>query len=163
MKTTLFFPTPEEVVLKMLELAKARKDDVLYDLGCGDGRVLVIAAKKIGLKCVGVEIKKDLVEQARRRVSREGLQDLIEIHHGDLFQFDVSCATIVYLYLTTELNAQLKPKLERELKKGVRVVSHQFEVPGWRPVKVEGLADFFGQPHKLYLYVIGESDATLKP
>ncbi|MEM1872922.1 MAG: class I SAM-dependent methyltransferase [Candidatus Nezhaarchaeales archaeon] len=153
-RTTVYFPTPEEVTLKMLEITNASKDDVLYDLGCGDGRVLILAAKKVGLRCVGVEIRKELVEQARQRVIKEGLQDLVVIHHGDMFQFDVSDVTIVYLYLTTDLNLQLKPKLERELKKGTRVVSHQFEVPGWKPVRVEGVADFFGQPHKLYLYIV---------
>jgi len=159
-KTTVFFPTPEEVVVKMLEMVGASRDDVLYDLGCGDGRVLIVAAKKKGIKCVGVEIRRDLVEQAKRRIMEEGLQGLVEVHHGDMFQFDVSSATIVYLYLTTELNAQLRSKLERELKKGTRVISHQFEIPGWRPIKVEGVADFFGQTHKLYLYVVGESETT---
>ncbi len=162
-KTTVYFPTPEEVVVKMLEMANAEKHDVLYDLGCGDGRVLIIAAKKRGLKCVGVEIKQDLVEQARKKVAEEGLQDLIEIYQGDMFQFDISNATIVYLYLTTELNAQLRPKLEKELKKGTRVISHQFEIPGWKSMKVEGVADFFGQTHRLYLYVIGESNTTSTP
>lgn len=153
-RSIVFFPTPEEVVEKMLEMTNASKDDVLYDLGCGDGRVLILAAKKIGLRCVGIEIKKELVDQARERVIREGLQNLVTVYHGDMFQFDVSEATIVYLYLATDLNLQLKPKLERELRKGAKVVSHQFEVPGWRPARVEGLADFFGQPHRLYLYVI---------
>lgn len=153
-KSTVYFPTPEEVVEKMLKITNASKDDVLYDLGCGDGRVLILAAKKIGLRCVGIEIKKELVEQAKERVIKEGLQNLVTIHYGDMFKFDVSEATIVYLYLTIDLNSQLKPKLESELRKGTRVVSHQFEVPGWRPVRVEGMADFFGQPHRLYLYVI---------
>lgn len=153
-RSTAFFPTPEEVIEKMLKITNASKDDVLYDLGCGDGRVLILAAKKIGLRCVGIEIKEELVEQARERVVKEGLQSLVTIYHGDMFQFDVSEATIVYLYLTTDLNSQLKPKLERELRRGTRVVSHQFEIPGWAPVRVEGVTDSFGQPHKLYLYVV---------
>ncbi|MEM2213771.1 MAG: class I SAM-dependent methyltransferase [Candidatus Nezhaarchaeales archaeon] len=153
-RTTIYFPTPEEVVEKMLEMTNASKNDVLYDLGCGDGRVLILAAKKVGLKCVGIEVRKELVEQAREKIVRGGLQDLVVIHHGDMFQFDVSEATIVYLYLTTDLNLQLKPKLEKELRRGTRVVSHQFEVPGWKPMRVEGVADFFGQPHRLYLYII---------
>ena len=156
-KSTVYFPTPEEVTLKMLEVAEAKPSDVLYDLGCGDGRVLITAAKKIGLKCVGVEIRCELVEQAKRRIAELDLQNLVEVYCEDMFSFDVSRATIVFLYLTTELNAQLKPKLERELQRGCRVVSHQFEVPGWRPLKVVGVADFLGQPHRLYLYLAGES------
>jgi len=133
-KSTVFFPTPEEVVEKMLELADVKEGDVLYDLGCGDGRVLIKAAKE--------------------RVAKEGLEGLVKIVHGDIFQEDVSEATVVYLYLTTELNAQLRPKLERELKRGTRVVSHQFEIPGWSAVKTEGVVDMFGQVHRLYLYII---------
>lgn len=153
-RSTVFFPTPEEVIEKMLKITNASKNDILYDLGCGDGRVLILAAKKIGLRCVGIEIKRELVEQAREKVVKEGLEDLVTIYHGDMFQFDISEATIVYLYLTTDLNSQLKPKLERELRRGTKVVSHQFEIPGWVPARVEGVADSFGQPHKLYLYVI---------
>jgi hypothetical protein len=94
------------------------------------------------------------VEEARKKVAREGLENLIKIVHGDIFQENINNATIVYLYLTTELNAQLRPKLEKELRKGTRVISHQFEVPGWKPIKVEGVTDSFGQAHRLYLYVV---------
>jgi ubiquinone/menaquinone biosynthesis C-methylase UbiE len=153
-RSTLFFPTPEEVIEKMMELANVKDDDVFYDLGCGDGRVLIKVAKEKKIRCVGIEIKRELVEEARKKVAREGLENLIKIIHGDIFQESFSDATIVYLYLTTELNAQLRPKLERELRKGTRVISHQFEVPGWEPIKVEGVADSFGQVHRLYLYVI---------
>jgi ubiquinone/menaquinone biosynthesis C-methylase UbiE len=153
-RSTLFFPTPEEVIEKMMELANVKDDDVFYDLGCGDGRVLIKVAKEKKIRCVGIEIKRELVEEARKKVAKEGLESLIKIIHGDIFQESFSDATIVYLYLTTELNAQLRPKLERELRKGTRVISHQFEVPGWKPIKVEGVADFFGQAHRLYLYVI---------
>lgn len=153
-RSTVFFPTPDEVIEKMLELADVKENDVLYDLGCGDGRVLIKAAKERKVKCVGIEIKKELVDEAQKRVAREGLERLIKIVHGDIFQEDISDATVVYLYLTTELNAQLKPKLEKELKKGTRVVSHQFEVPGWRAVKTEGVVDMFGQVHRLYLYIV---------
>lgn len=153
-RSTVFFPTPDEVIEKMLELADVKENDVLYDLGCGDGRILIKAAKERKVKCVGIEIKKELVDEAQKRVAREGLERLIKIVHGDIFQEDISDATVVYLYLTTELNAQLKPKLEKELKKGTRVVSHQFEVPGWRAVKTEGVVDMFGQVHRLYLYIV---------
>ncbi len=153
-KSTVFFPTPEEVVEKMLELADVKEGDVLYDLGCGDGRVLIKAAKERKVRGVGIEIKAELAEEAKKRVAKEGLEGLVKIVHGDIFQEDVSEATVVYLYLTTELNAQLRPKLERELKRGTRVVSHQFEIPGWSAVKTEGVVDMFGQVHRLYLYII---------
>jgi len=153
-RSTVFFPTPDEVIEKMLELADVKEDDILYDLGCGDGRVLIKAAKERKARCVGIEIKEELVEEAKKRVAKEGLEKLIKIVHGDIFQENISDATVVYLYLTTELNAQLKPKLEKELRKGARVVSHQFEVPGWKAVKTEGIVDMFGQVHRLYLYVI---------
>jgi len=153
-KSTVFFPTPEEVVEKMLELADVKEGDVLYDLGCGDGRVLIKAAKERKVRGVGIEIKAEVAEEAKKRVAKEGLEGLVKIVHGDIFQEDVSEATVVYLYLTTELNAQLRPKLERELKRGTRVVSHQFEIPGWSAVKTEGVVDMFGQVHRLYLYII---------
>ena len=153
-RSTVFFPTPDEVIEKMLELADVKEDDILYDLGCGDGRVLIKAAKERKARCVGIEIKEELVEEAKKRVAKEGLEKLIKIVHGDIFQENISDATVVYLYLTTELNARLKPKLEKELRKGARVVSHQFEVPGWKAVKTEGVVDMFGQVHRLYLYVI---------
>ncbi len=150
-----YVPTPEAVARKMLELAGATPNDIVYDLGCGDGRILITAVKEFGVKrAVGVEIREELVREARERVAKEGLQDRIEIIHGDMFEVDVSEATIVTLFLLTSVNDELAPKLERELKPGTRVVSHEFQVTSWKPAVLATIYDNVTS-HNIYLYVIG--------
>ncbi|OYT26963.1 MAG: RNA methyltransferase [Thermoprotei archaeon ex4572_64] len=148
-----FVPSPEVVVRRMLQLANVRKGEIVYDLGCGDGRVLIIAAREFGARAVGIEIRKDLYEQCLRRIRDLGLEDRIEVLHGSFFDYDISDADVVTLYLLTSVNERLRPKLERELKPGTRVVSHDFEVPGWKPIIIEDLYEEW-RSHKIYLYRI---------
>jgi len=144
-----FIASPPEVVRKMLEMAKVGSDDVLYDLGSGDGRILITAVEEFGVKkAVGVEAREDLVKASTEEVRRRGLEGKITIIHGDMHQVPIGEADVVTLFLTTSANERLRPKLERELKDGARVVSHDYEILGWKPVKVENL----GQ-HTIYLYV----------
>ncbi len=150
-----YVPSPPGVVRKMLELAGAGPDDIVYDLGCGDGRVLVTAVKEFGVKrAVGVEIREDLVKEAKRRVASEGLEDRIEIIHGDMFEVDISDATLVTLFLLTSVNDELAPKLERELKPGTRIVSHEFQITSWKPTVMATIYDDITS-HNIYLYVLG--------
>jgi predicted RNA methylase len=144
-----FIASPPEVVKRMLKLTEAKSSDIVYDLGSGDGRILITAVEKFGVrKAVGVESREDLVKVSREEVRRRGLEGKITIIHGDFHQVPISEADIVTLFLTTSANERLKPKLEKELKDGARVVSHDYEILGWKPVKVESL----GQ-HTIYLYV----------
>ena len=150
MKVAPYIPSAPEAIRKMLEIGEARPNDTLYDLGCGDGRILIVAVKEFGVKkAVGIEIRRDLVRKALENVKKMNLADRISIIWGDFFYVDISPATIVTLYLSYTGNVKLKEKLKRELKKGTRVVSHDFEIPGWSPIKeaVVGL-------HNIYLYVI---------
>ena len=145
-----FVPSPEVVIRRMLQLADVRENEVVYDLGCGDGRVLIIAAKEFGARAVGIEIRRDLYEQCLKRIRDLGLEDRVKVYHGNFFEYDLSDADVVTLYLLTSVNERLRPKLERELRPGTRVVSHDFEVPGWRPIIIEDLYEEW-RSHKLYL------------
>lgn len=130
-----YVPTPDNVVAKMLEVAKITKDDVLYDLGCGDGRIVVEAAKKFGVKAIGYDIDPVRVAEARENVKKNKVEHLVTIEHKDIFELDLSKATVVTLYLLPELNVRLIPQLDK-LKPGSRVVSHDFDMAGVEPDKV---------------------------
>jgi len=139
----------------MLVLAELRPQDVFFDLGAGDGRSVVMAAKDFGARAVGVELREDLVKKALSTVYEEGLQDKVTIVNSDMFNVDLTSADVVFLYLTTSANEKIRPKLETELKKGVRVVSHDYEIVGWKPVKVDNFCENpkLGYPsHTIYLY-----------
>ncbi len=153
-----YVPTPPEVVRAMLTLARASSEDILYDLGCGDGRIPLIAVKEFGVrKAYCVEIREDLAEQARKNIEEQGFADRIEVVNDDMFKIPINDATIVTLFLLTSVNEMLRPKLEKELKPGARVVSHEFQMPGWRASRVETVYD--GRiSHTLYLYIIGEHE-----
>lgn len=137
----------------MLELAKVTSDDVLYDLGSGDGRIVIAAAQKYGAHAVGVEINPDLYRLSSDRIKELGLQDRARIMCEDMFDVSVHPATVVTLYLLTSFNERLRPKLDRELRSGTRVVCHDFHIPGWDPEKVVDVTSKNGLPHKLYLYI----------
>ncbi len=155
-----YVPTREEVIGLVLKALDLREGDVLYDLGCGDGRIPVEAVRKYPIKkAVCVEIRDDLVERAKERAKRAGVEDRVEIVKGDFFRVPIKDATAVYMYLLTSVNEQLKPKLERELKEGARVVTLDFQVPGWKPVRTVGGS---GWQRTLYVYVIGESNRKPK-
>jgi ribosomal protein L11 methylase PrmA len=148
-----YVPTPEVVVERMLQIANVGQDDILYDLGCGDGRIVILALTKFKVKkAVGVEIRDDLVKIARTKIEELNLNNRGFIIHDDMFDVDISEATVVTLFLLTSVNSMLKPKLEKELRPGTRVVSHEFEIPGWTPTKVEVCSDGYLK-HKIYLYI----------
>ena len=133
-KDVIFLPTPAEVVSAMLELANVTKDDVVYDLGSGDGRTPIAAAKEHGARGVGVEFNPKLVALSRQNAEQAGVSDRVRFINADLFQTDISEATVVTLYLLSSLNQKLLPKLQRELKPGTRIVSHAFSMgEDWKP------------------------------
>jgi ubiquinone/menaquinone biosynthesis C-methylase UbiE len=147
-----FVQTPLEVAKKMLNLSQVKPGEVLYDLGCGDGRLIILAAKDIGAKSTGIELREDLVERAKTEIKRLNLEDKVKVIQGNFFDVNLSDANVITLYLTSSANERLRPKLEAELKPGTRVVSHDFKVPGWKPVAVYD--ELLG--HTIYTYRIGE-------
>jgi len=150
-----FVASPMPVVRRLLTLAELRPGEVFFDLGAGDGRTIIMAAQEFGARAIGIELREDLAKQAMKRVYELGLQDRVKIIHDDLFHTDLSSADVVYLYLTTSANEKVKPKLEAELKKETRVVSHDYEIIGWKATKVERFCEDprLGFPtHTLYLY-----------
>jgi SAM-dependent methyltransferase len=151
-----FDPTPHEVVERMLTLAGVKKGDVVYDLGSGDGRIAIAAAKKYGAKSVGFEIDPGLVKLARENVRKEGVEDLVQIRQQDFTKADLSPATVVTLYLSQDGNAAVKPLLQRQLKPGARVVSYTFDMGDWPPKVVETYRDASGDSHLLYRWDIPE-------
>ena len=132
-----FVPTPEKVVDKMLEVAKVGPKDVVYDLGSGDGRIIIAAAKKYGARGVGIDIDPDRVREARDNARRAGVTNRVEFRQGDLFQADIAEATVVTIYLLSGINMKLRPKLLAELKPGTRIVSHAFDMGDWKPHATE--------------------------
>jgi predicted RNA methylase len=139
----------------MLELAELKPGEIFFDLGAGDGRTVIMAAKTFGARAVGVEMREDLAKRAMGVIHDNGLSDKVTIVNGDMFKVDLTSADVVYLYLTTSANEKIKPKMEAELKKGVRVVSHDYEIVGWKPVKVDNFVEnpSMGYPsHTIYLY-----------
>ena len=128
-----FVPTPNSVIDAMLKLARVTPDDVVYDLGSGNGAIVIRAAEKFGARGVGVEIDAKLVKQATDRARRRGVGGKVSFVQGDFFKADISSATVVALYLSQSTNRRLAPKLMKELKPGARVVSHRFDMYDWRP------------------------------
>jgi tRNA A58 N-methylase Trm61 len=139
----------------MLMMSELKPGEVFFDLGAGDGRTVIMAAKDFGARAVGVELREDLVKKALSSVYDNGLQDRVTIVNGDMFNVDLTSADVIFLYLTTSANEKVKPKLEAELKPGVRIVSHDYEIIGWKPVKIENFCEnqTLGYPsHTIYLY-----------
>jgi len=147
-----FVQTPVEVAKKMLEISQIKSGEVLYDLGCGDGRLIILAAKDLGAKATGIELREDLIERARTEIKKLNLESKVNVIQGNFFDVPISEADVVTLYLTSSANERLRPKLEAELKRGARVVSHDFKVPGWKPSAVYN--ELLG--HTIYSYRIGE-------
>ncbi|MFN0163559.1 MAG: SAM-dependent methyltransferase [Burkholderiales bacterium] len=136
-----YITTPEPVVRAMLDLARVGSDDVVYDLGCGDGRIVIAAARERGARGVGVEIDIDLVDRARVAARQAGVANRVRIERGDLFEMSLRDATVVMLYLGEDLNTRLWPKLMRELRPGARVVSHRFIIRGVPPQRTLNVHD----------------------
>jgi cyclopropane fatty-acyl-phospholipid synthase-like methyltransferase len=154
-----FVPSPMIVVERMLQLAEVKKDDMLYDLGSGDGRIVIQAAKQYGIKGVGIDMNPELVERARANAEREGVSHLVEFRAADGLTVDISQATVVTLYMFKWFNNQMRPKLQR-LKPGARIVAHDFDIDEWKPTKVETVdassdsENYFSEPRTLYLWKI---------
>lgn len=148
----IFVPTPQDIVEKMLELAQVKKDDLLYDLGCGDGRIVVTAAKKYGCRAVGYDIDPERVNESLENVKKNNAENLVKIEQRDIFTLDLSEANVITLYLLPSLNVKLFPQLEK-LKSGSRIVSHDFRMRGVKPDKVITLnSNYDHQEHKIYLW-----------
>ena len=139
-----FVPTPQDVVERMLELAAVTKDDVVYDLGCGDGRIVITAAKKYGAKGVGVDLDPERIAESKANAEKAGVARLVEFRLQDVMTVDVSPASVVTLYLLTASNLKLKPILTKQLKPGARIVSHAFSMGDWLPEKEEDFSDASG-------------------
>ena len=152
-----YVPTPDKVVKKMLEIAKVGPEDVVYDLGCGDGRIVITAVKDFNAKkAVGIDINDERIQEATKNVKENGVEGKVFIRKGNFFEENISEATVVTMFLLTNVNEMLRPKLETELKPGTRVVSHEFEMRGWTPKEVVKVEDG-NMNHIVYLYVIGEN------
>jgi len=149
-----FVPTPIEVVDRMLEVAEVKQGDIVYDLGSGDGRIVIRAAKKYGARGVGIEIDPDLVQKSRAKAQEEGVGHLVEFRVQDALTVNVSEATVVTLYLLPEFNAKLRPILQKQLKPGSRVVAHDFDIEGWSPNRVEKMPGSLLHQHTIYLWKI---------
>jgi tRNA A58 N-methylase Trm61 len=150
-----FVPSPPSVVEYMLKLAGLKAGEVLFDMGSGDGRTVIMAAKTFCARGVGIELREDLAKKAMASIHENGLDDRVTIVNGDMFNVNLTSADVVYLYLTTSANEKIRPKLDNDLKKGARVVSHDYEIIGWQPVKVENFCENpqLGYPaHTIYLY-----------
>ena len=151
-------PTPLEVVERMLALAEIRANDVIYDLGSGDGRLLIAAAKKYRARGVGFEIERGLVKLARENAQREGVEKFVEVRVQDFLGADLSRASVVTLYLSYDGNLAVREQLQRQLKPGARIVSYTFEMGDWPPKIAESYRDANGDTHALYLWEIGQKD-----
>ena len=151
-----FYPTPMVVVDKMLKMAELTSDDVVYDLGCGDGRIVIAAAAEFGARGVGVEYDPEVAQRAIDNVRNADLEARVEIIVGDAMKVDVSPATVVTLYLLPESNLKLRPILEASLAPGSRVISHDWDMEGWTAKRVERMDDGTGRMHTLYLWVMGD-------
>lgn len=139
----------------MLTLAELKPGEILFDLGSGDGRTVMMAVREFGARAVGVELREDLVKKALSTIYEQSLQDRITIVNGDIFRVDLTSADVIFLYLTTSANEKIRPKLDTELKKGVRIVSHDYEIVGWKPAKADSFCENpnLGYPsHTIYLY-----------
>jgi SAM-dependent methyltransferase len=155
-----YVPTPQEVVERMLELARVTKADVVYDLGCGDGRIVITAAKKYGARGVGVDIDPERIAESKANAERAGVAHLVEFRLEDAMRVDVSPATVVTLYLLSSSNLKLRPRLTQQLRPGARIVSHAFSMGDWLPDKQETFVDSNGVSRYLFLWV---ADGKVRP
>ena len=140
-KIVPYVPTDQDVVEKMLELAEVKKGDVVYDLGSGDGRIVVTAAKKYGVKAFGFEIDPQRIKESHENIKKAGVGKLVEIRQQDILTVDVSPASVVTMYLLPDVNLKLRPTLLKQLKPGSRVVSHDFDMGDWKPEKTIQVGD----------------------
>jgi len=155
-----YVPTPYDVVNRMLELAEVTRDDVVYDLGCGDGRIVITAAERFGARGVGIDYDPERIAEANANAARRGVQDLVTFIQQDAMQADVSEATVVTLYLLSSSNRRLRPILTRQLRPGARIVSHAFRMGDWRPDVTHEFEDERGTMRSLHLW---RADGVVRP
>lgn len=152
-----YVPTTEEAVQAMLKLAGVKKTDVVYDLGCGDGRIVIAAARTYGARGVGIDIDPKRIQEARQNAKTAGVENLVRFEEKDLFQADIHEASVVTLFLLSSINMRLRPKLLQELKPGTRIVSNTFSMGDWKPDKEETLGgEDVGLSHKFFLWTVPE-------
>ncbi|MCY7391896.1 MAG: class I SAM-dependent methyltransferase [Leptolyngbyaceae cyanobacterium CAN_BIN12] len=155
-----FIPTPAVVVKGMFALLQVTPQDVIYDLGCGDGRILITAAQQFGAQGVGIDVDRDRIHEAKANAIAAGVSDRVTFHHQNLYESDFRRATIVVLYLLTHLNLKLKPQLFRQLKPGTRVVSHDFDMGDWIPDQVMDIPIEANEIATLYYWVMPFNSVT---
>jgi SAM-dependent methyltransferase len=156
-KIVPYVPTAQDVVERMLELAQVKKGDVVYDLGSGDGRIVITAAKKYGVKAIGFEIDPERIKESRENIKKEGVGNLVEIRDQDIRTVDLSPATVLTMYLLPEVNLMVRPNIWKQMKPGSRVVSHDFDMADWKPAKEVQIKDKSGWDHTLYLWTVDKN------
>jgi|SRR5690242_13398450 SAM-dependent methyltransferase len=152
-----YVTSPEHAIDKMLQMANLRSGETLYDLGCGDGRILIAAAERYKVKAVGIEISDHLARTAAEKVKKAGLQNQVKVVHGNFMRTDLSGADVVTLYLATTANESLRPNLEHYLRPNTRVVSYDYPIPGWKPIETSESEGHHGTNHTIYLYQVPNS------
>jgi len=153
-KLAPYYPTPETIVERMLDLGGLKPGEKMFDLGSGDGRIVIMAAQKYHADSTGVELDSDLAQSSAAKLRQLGLQKNARIIYGDILKQDYSSANLITVYLLPESNIKVRPILDAQLKKGTRIVAHDFEVGGWTPVKTVTIADDGeGRSHTLFLYI----------
>jgi SAM-dependent methyltransferase len=155
-----YVPTPQDVVNRMLALGGVTKDDVVYDLGCGDGRIVITAAEQFGARGVGVDIDPQRIKESEANAKAAGVDHLVSFKLQDAMTVDVSPATVVTLYLLSASNLKLRPILTKQLRPGARIVSHAFTMGDWPPAKTDEFTDGNGSMRTLYLWT---TDGTVRP
>ena len=148
-----YVPTHESLVAEMLKMAKVGKNDVLYDLGSGDGRIVITAARQYGTRGIGYDLDPDRVKEARENAKRAGVTDRVRFEQQDIFTAKLADATVVTMYLLPDVNLRLRPKLLSELKPGTRIVSHNYDLGDWQPVQRKEM-DISGVSHTLYMWIV---------
>jgi precorrin-6B methylase 2 len=154
-----YVPTTEEAVKVMLKLAGVKQSDIVYDLGCGDGRIVIAAAKEYGAHGVGIDINPERIKEANENAKKAGVENLVRFEENDLFKTNIHEATVVTLFLLRSVNLKLRPKLLRDLKPGTRIVSNTFDMGDWKPVKEESLGDSGDDDtlsHQFFLWIVPE-------
>jgi tRNA G37 N-methylase Trm5 len=151
-KIVPYVPTPQEVVERMLELAQVRKGDIVYDLGSGDGRIVVTAAQKYGVRAVGFEIDPARIKESQENIKKAGVGHLVEIRQQDIRTVDLAPASVLTMYLLPEVNLMIRPNIWKQMKAGSRIVSHDFDMGDWKPLKTENIKDSHNWDHTLYLW-----------
>ena len=149
-----YVPTTKEAVQAMLKLADVKKTDVVYDLGCGDGRIVITAAKDFGARGVGIDIDRVRIKEAKKNARKAGVESFVRFEANDLFQADIHEANVVALFLLPEVNLRLRPKLLRDLKPGSRIVSNTFDLGDWKADQEITVGEESSLSHKLYLWIV---------